>query len=159
WLQVTPREHGLEAIAHHAAQPDELNAMPDKFARLAQRRRRNPDSGQQIAAEQEREALGVDPVVLETGGGDGLRLLGIREHRPMAELLQEIDEPPPRPRRFDRDGRMRRELSEEFLKPRALITKPPLPDFAVVGQNRDLRTAFVEIDTDVYHLRGLLSQR
>src|SRR2546425_4586078 len=95
--QVAASEHGVEAIADHAAQPDELNAVTDEFARLAQRRRRNPDRGQQVAAEQERETLGVDAIVLEAGRGNRLRLLGIREHRLMAELLKEIDEPPPVP--------------------------------------------------------------
>src|SRR5215467_14388401 len=45
---------------------------------LPQRRRRNPDGGRQVASEQERQALGIDTVVLEAGGRDGFRLLGIR---------------------------------------------------------------------------------
>src|SRR5439155_18770915 len=101
-LEIAPGEHGLEAIADHAAEPDELDAMPDEFARLAQRDRRNPDRGQEIAPEQEREALGVDAVVLEASGGDRLVLLRMGEDRLMAELLQEIDQPPPGPRGLDR---------------------------------------------------------
>ena len=73
---------------------------------------------QEVAAEQERETLGVDAIVLEAGCGNRLRLLGIREHRLMAELLKEIDEPPPGPRRFDRDGSLRRELREEDYETR-----------------------------------------
>jgi hypothetical protein len=33
---------------------------------------------------------------------DGRGLLGFREYRTMAELLEEIDQPPPGPRCFDR---------------------------------------------------------
>ena len=47
--------------------------------------------GSRSPPEQERPPLGVDAVVLEASGGDGLRLLGMREHRPMAEVLEEID--------------------------------------------------------------------
>src|SRR6266446_3786854 len=158
-LQVAASEHGVEAIADHAAQPDELNAVTDEFARLAQRRRRNPDRGQQVAAEQERETLGVDAIVLEAGRGNRLRLLGIREHRLMAELLKEIDEPPPGPRRFDRDGGVWREVSKELLESRGIIGEPVLHDFSVLAQHRDLRAAFVQVDAHVYHPLGLLSQR
>src|SRR2546422_3421907 len=125
-LQVTAREHRLQTITDHAAEPDELDAMADEFARLAQGCRRDPDSGQEIATQQEREALGVDAVVLEARGGDGLRLFRIREHGLVPELFEEIDEPPPGPRRFDRDGGVRREVSKELLESRGIIGEPVL---------------------------------
>src|SRR6266705_3285053 len=158
-LQVAAREHRLQTIADHAAEPDELDAMADEFARLAQGGRRDPDSGQEIAAQQEREALGVDAVVLEAGGGDRLRLFRIREHGLVLEFFEEIDEPPPGPRRFDRDGGVRREVSKELLKSRGIIGEPVLHDFSVLAQHRDLRAAFVQVDAHVYHPLGLLSQR
>ena len=50
--------------------------------------------------------------------------------------------------------------------PRSLIRRrgvtadgASLPEFPVLGQNRDLRAAFVQVDAYVYHLFGLLSQR
>ncbi len=158
-LQVAAREHRLQTIADHAAEPDELDAMADEFARLAQGGRRDPDSGQEIAAQQEREALGVDAVVLEAGGGDRLRLFRIREHGLVPEFFEEIDEPPPGPRGFDRDGGVRREVSKELLKSRGIIGEPVLHDFSVLAQHRDLRAVFVQVDAHVYHPLGLLSQR
>src|SRR3989441_6287550 len=157
--QVAASEHGVEAIADHAAQPDELNAVTDEFARLAQRRRRNQDRGQQVAAEQERETLGVDAIVLEAGRGNRLRLLGIREHRLMAELLKEIDEPPPGPRRFDRDGSLRRGVREENRGSPRIRCESVFGDFSLLPPDRELRAAFVQVDAHVYHPLGLLSQR
>src|SRR5207245_11762446 len=58
-LEVAPREHGVQPIADDAAQPDELDAVANKFARLPQRGRGNPDGGQEDATEQQAEALGV----------------------------------------------------------------------------------------------------
>src|SRR5260370_14796691 len=77
----------------------------------------------------------------------------------MAEMLEEIDEPPPGAGGFDGDRRVGREFGEELLQTRGIGGKPLLRDFAVFGQDRDLRTAFVQVDAHVYHLLGLLSQR
>jgi len=74
-------------------------------------------------------------------------------------MLEEIDEPPPGAGGFDRDRRVGREFGEELLQTRDIVGKPLLRDFAVFGQDRDLRTAFVQVDAHVYHLLGLLSQR
>jgi len=71
-------------------------------------------------------------------GRDGLGLLGFREHRTMAELLEEIDQPPPGPRCFQRDGSLRRELGEELREPHGLIGGPLPYDVAVLGQDVDL---------------------
>src|SRR2546422_847814 len=108
-LEGAPREHGVQPIADDAAQPDELDAVANKFARLPQRGRGNPDGGQEIATEQQGEALRVHAIVLEAGRGDGFGLLGVREDRGVAEVLEEIDEPPPGPGGFDRHGSVRRE--------------------------------------------------
>jgi hypothetical protein len=94
-LQVAPREHRVQAIADDAAEPDELDAVTNEFARLAQRGRGNPDGGQEIAAQQQGEPLGIDAIILEARGGDGFGLLGMREDRIVPEVLEEIDEPPP----------------------------------------------------------------
>jgi ABC transporter substrate binding protein len=77
----------------------------------------------------------------------------------MAEPLEEIDEPPPGPRRFERDGSLRREVSKELLESRGIVGEPVLRDFSVLAQHRDLRAAFVQVDAHVYHPLGLLSQR
>src|SRR5260370_18463037 len=74
-------------------------------------------------------------------------------------MLEEIDEPPPVAGGFDGDRRVGREFGEELLQTRDIVGKPLLRDFAVFGQDRDLRTAFVQVDAHVYHLLGLLSQR
>jgi hypothetical protein len=50
----------------------------------------------------------------------------------MAELLKEIDEPPPGPRRFDRDGSLRRELREEIRESHGIVGESLLDDFSVV---------------------------
>ena len=50
-------------------------------------------------------------------------------------------------------------MSEEFLEPAGLIAEPLLHEFSILGQDRDLRTAFVQVDAHVYHRCGLLSQR
>jgi len=76
----------------------------------------------------------------------------------MAQALEQIDEPPPRPRRFDGDWRVRRQLAEESLESRDLVGKSLLHNLAVLGQHRDLRTPFVQVDAHVYHRCGLLSQ-
>src|SRR5215470_5464339 len=94
WPQVAPVEQGLEAVAERAPHPDELNAVSHELARLAQVAGRNPDGGQQVAAQQNAETVRIDAVVLESGRRDRLRLLGIRENRVMAKLLEQIDEPP-----------------------------------------------------------------
>src|SRR2546425_3766360 len=158
-LQVAAREHRLQTIADHAAEPDELDAMADEFARLAQGGRRGPDSGQEIAAQQQRGALGVAAVVLEAGGGNRPRLFLICERGVVAACFEEVDEAPPGPRRFDRDGGVRREVSKELLESRGIIGEPVLHDFSVLAQHRDLRAAFVQVDAHVYHPLGLLSQR
>src|SRR5215468_3761935 len=157
-MEVAPGQHGLEPIANHPAEPHELDAMTNELARFSQVRGGDPHRGQQVPAEQEREPLGIDAIVLETGGGDRLGLLRVREDRGMAQALEQIDEPPPRPRRFDGDWRVRRQLAEESLESRDLVGKSLLHNLAVLGQHRDLRTPFVQVDAHVYHRCGLLSQ-
>src|SRR5439155_19484896 len=88
-------------------------------------------------------ARGVVAVVLEEGGGDRLRLFRIREHGLVPEFFEEIDEPPPGPRRFDRGGGVRREVSKELLESRRIIGEPVLHDFSILAQHRDLRAVFV----------------
>src|SRR3989442_10197932 len=63
-LQVTAREHRLQTITDHAAEPDELDAMADEFTRLAHGCRREPDSGHELATQQELTDIGIDPEVL-----------------------------------------------------------------------------------------------
>jgi hypothetical protein len=121
-----------------------LDAVADEFARLAPRGRGNPHGGQELAAEQQRQPLGVDAIILEASGGDGFGLLGVREARVVTELLEEVHEPPPSPRGFDGDRRVGREFGEEFLKLRGIVGKSLLPDSPVLSQDRDLRTAFVQ---------------
>ena len=53
---------------------------------------------------------------------------------------------------------MRRQLAKESLQPRDLVGKSLLHNLAVLGQHRDLRTPFVQVDAHVYHRCGLLSQ-
>ena len=53
---------------------------------------------------------------------------------------------------------MRRQLAKESLQPSDLVGKSLLHNLAVLGQHRDLRTPFVQVDTHVYHRCGLLSQ-
>src|SRR6266566_8663831 len=158
-LEVAPREHRVQPIADDAAEPDELDAVANKFARLPQRGRGNPDGGQEIATEQQGEALGVHAIVLEAGRGDGFGLLGVREDRVVAEMLEEIDEPPPGTGGFDRHGSVRRELGEELLEPPGIVGEPLLRNLPFFGQDCDLRAAFVQVDAHVYHRFGLLSQR
>src|SRR5262249_36650219 len=157
-VEIAPGEHSLQTVADYPTQPDELNTVADEFACLAQRRRRDPDGRQQIAAEQEGKAFGVDAIVLGPGGADGLRRLRIREHGAGAEPLEEIDQPPPGPRCFDGDGSVGRQLAERLGEFDGVVGQPLLHNFSVGHQQRDLRTAFVEVDTDVYHPSGLLSQ-
>ncbi len=95
----------------------------------------------EIAAEQQGEVLGIDAIVLEAGRRDGLGLLGVRDDRCVAELREEIDEPPPGPGGFDRDGRVGRELPEKRLEPHGIVVKPLLHDFAIRGQDRNLLQA------------------
>src|SRR5262245_13947125 len=77
----------------------------------------------------------------------------------MTELLEEIDEPPPCPRGFDRDWRLRRELRKELRKSDSVVRESLLGNFAVLTHDRDLRATFVQVDAHVYHLLGLLFQR
>ena len=65
----------------------------------------------------------------------------------------------PGPRRFDRDGSLRRELREELRESHGIVGESLLDDFSVVRQDCDLRAAFVQVDAHVYHPLGLLSQR
>jgi hypothetical protein len=58
--------------------------VADELAGLAQGGRRDPDRRQEVTAEQERQALRVDAIILEARGGDGLGLFGMREDRLMA---------------------------------------------------------------------------
>jgi hypothetical protein len=81
-----------------------------ELARLTQVAGRNPDGGQQVAAQQNAETVRIDAVVLEPRRRDCLRLLGIREDRVMAELLEQIDEPPPGAGGFNRHRARRRQL-------------------------------------------------
>ena len=133
--------------------------MPDEFTRLAQGRRRDPDRGQEVAAQQQREPLGVDPVVLQAGRSDRLCLLRIREHGLVPEFFEEIDEPPPGAGRFDRHGSLRRQFREQLREPRRIVGDPLLRDLPISGQDRDLRGVFVQVDAHVYHRCRLLSQR
>src|SRR5260370_9165106 len=158
-LEVAPREHRVQPIADDAAEPDELDAVANKFARLPQGGRGNPDGGQEIATEQQGKARSDHAIVLEAGRGDGFGLLGVREDRVVAEMLEEIDEPPPGAGGFDGGRGVGGEFGAELLQTRDIVGKSLLRDFAVFGQDRDLRTAFVQVDAHVYHLLGLLSQR
>jgi len=49
-------------------------------------------------------------------------------------------------------------LSKEFLEPLRIIGEALLHDCPVLGQDCDLRVAFVQVNAHVYHLLGLLSQ-
>jgi hypothetical protein len=62
------------------------------------------------AAQKEGQALGVDLVVLEPSGRDGLGRLGMREHGLMPQPVEEVDQPPPGARRLNGDRRLGREL-------------------------------------------------
>src|SRR2546427_5898280 len=135
------------------------STMAREFGRPPQGGRGNPDGGQEIAAEQERQPLGVDAVVLEASGCNGLGLFGVREHRVMAESLEQIDEPPPGPGGLDGDGSERRQLGEELLELHGIVGEPLLRNLPLFGQDCDLRASFVQVDAHVYHRFGLLSQR
>jgi hypothetical protein len=49
-------------------------------------------------------------------------------------------------------------LGEELLQPPRVVHQAALAELAVLAQDGNLRDAFVQVDTDVYHGRGLLSQ-
>jgi ABC transporter substrate binding protein len=103
--------------------------------------------------------VGVDAIVLEARRRDRFRLLGIREDRVMAELLEDIQQPPPGAGGFDRHRAGGRQLLEEVPDARDFVVQPVLCDFAIGGENRNLRAAFVQVDAHMYHRLGLLSQR
>jgi hypothetical protein len=70
-LEVTPRQHGDLGVAELTAEPDQLNAVADELAGLAQGGRRDPDRRQEVPGEQKRQALRVHAIIPETRGGDG----------------------------------------------------------------------------------------
>src|SRR5215470_4013710 len=157
--EVAPVEQCLEAVAQGATDPDELNAVSHQFARLTQFAGRNPDGREQIAAQEDTKAVRIDAVVLEARCRDRLRLLRIREDRLMAELLEDIHQPPPGAGGFDRHRAGGRQLLEEVPDARDFVVQPVLCDFAIGAENRNLRAAFVQVDAHMYHRLGLLSQR
>jgi hypothetical protein len=130
--------------------------VADELAGLAQGGRRDPDRREKVAAEQERQALRVDAIILEARGGDGLGLFGMREDRLMAEALEQIHQPPPGAGGLDGDRRLRWQLREELLHAGHLVLESMLGQFAILGQDRDLRRSFVQVDPDVCHRVGLL---
>jgi len=133
--------------------------VSDQFARLTQFAGRNPDGREQIAAQEDTKAVRIDAVVLEARCRDRLRLLRIPEDRLMAELLEDIHQPPPGAGGFDRHRAGGRQLLEEVPDARDFVVQPVLCDFAIGAENRNLRAAFVQVDAHMYHRLGLLSQR
>ena len=80
----------------------------------------DPHGGQQVPAQKQGRSLGIDPVILEPGGGDGFRLLGVRQDGVVPQAFDQIHEPPPRPRRLNGDARSPREFREKLLQSRRL---------------------------------------
>jgi len=77
----------------------------------------------------------------------------------MPGALEQIHQPPPRARGLDGHGRPWGQLREERFQPRRVVGESPLSDLALLGQHRDLRHAFVQVNPNMYHRLGLLSQR
>ena len=130
--------------------------MADELAGLAQGGRRDPDRREKVAAEQERQALRVDAIILEARGGDGLGLFRMRENRLMAEALKQIHPPPPGAGGLESDRRLRWQLREELLHAGHRVLESMRGQFAILGQDRDLRRSCVQVDPDVCHRVGLL---
>src|SRR3989454_7812460 len=158
-LQIAARQHREQPIANLASQPHQAHAMPNEFTGFAERGRRNPYRRQEVSAEQQRQPLGIHAVVLEPRRRDRLRLFGIGQHRAMPGALEQIHQPPPRARGLDGHGRPWGQLREERFQPRRVVGESPLSDLALLGQHRDLRHAFVQVNPNMYHRLGLLSQR
>jgi len=76
----------------------------------------------------------------------------------MAKALEEIHEPPPGPGGFDGHRSFGRELREKPSHALDVIDESMPHEFAVLGEHRNLRRPFVQVDTHVYHRLGLLSQ-
>jgi hypothetical protein len=131
--------------------------VADELAGLAQGGRRDPDRREEVAEEQERQTLRVDAIILEARGGDGLGCLGCERIGPMAEALEQIHQPPPGAGRLDGDRRLRWQLPEELLHAGHIVLESMLGEFAVLGEDRDLRRSFVQVDPDVCHRVGLLA--
>ena len=120
--------------------------MPDKFACLPQRHRWNPHGGQELAAEQQRQPLGVDAIILEASGGDGFGLLGVREDRAVPGRSSRSTSHHQVPEASMATGVSGGELREELSQAAPARWRVAADDFPVLGQDRDLRTAFVQVD-------------
>src|SRR5439155_26173981 len=77
----------------------------------------------------------------------------------MPGALEQIHQPPPRARGLDGHGRPWGQLREERFQPRRVVGESLLSDLALLGQHRDLRHAFVQVNPKMYYRLGLLSQR
>jgi hypothetical protein len=157
-LKIPAGQHAEEAVANGGAEPDESNAVTDKLPGLAQGGGWDPHRRQELAAQEQGQALGIDLVVLESSGRDRLGRLGMRENGLMPQSFEQVDQPPPGAGGFDGDRGARRELREEVFQPGRIVLEPMLLQFPVGCQHGDLRDAFVKIDPHVYHRLGLLSQ-
>ncbi len=110
----------------------------NELARLPQVDRGNPHRGQQVASKEQHQPLRIHAIVLESGRGNGLGLLRVREHRVVPEALQQVHQPPPRARGLDGDPRRRRERSKELLDAPQLVLQAMLGQSPLCGQHRDL---------------------
>lgn len=117
------------------------------------------DLGQQVPSEEQDPPFGIHAVVLEPRGRDGLGLLGVGEHRLVAQAFKHIHQPPLGARGLNGDGGRRGEVGEEALRAIAMIREAMLPQLPVSGQHGHLRDPFVKIHGDMYHGFGLLPQR
>jgi hypothetical protein len=81
-------KHREQAIPDLRPEPDEAYPVTNEFARLPQGGRRDPYRGEQVPAEEQGQALGVDLIVLQAGRGGRLRLLRVREDGLMAESFE-----------------------------------------------------------------------
>jgi hypothetical protein len=76
-------QHGVDPVAQQRPQPHQLDPVPQQRPQLAHRGRRDPRLRQQVRAQQLRQNLGVDLVVLQPRRSD--RLAPQRVHQVRAE--------------------------------------------------------------------------
>ncbi len=105
----------MHLVLDARSDPDEGHAVPDELARLAQVGWGNPHRGEQVASQQEGQPFRIHPIVLQPGRGDGSRPLRMGKHRLMPQTLQQVHQPPPRPRGLDGDPCRGWERGEELL--------------------------------------------